>query len=474
MGFFQPQNPGLDGLDELTNAETVWVANAAALSYSKGTILAADTSGILGALGVGTNGFVLTADSGETLGIKWAANLSGDVVGPGSSTDDAIATFDSTTGKLLQNTVVTIAQTSGNIAGVGTLNTHTIPGGTGTFALTSDLTSYLPLAGGTMAGVIQMGTNKITGLGDPTNPQDAATMLFVENAVGFTFDYFFNDTSAGIGATGYLSMTDTDLGGGQAGVETTIGSSGSDKPLDAMFISLSGQPGVTELNAGVYQFHFHAQKISGGSDVDAIYIELWRYEVGTGEFLIGTSELSAAVTSKDAYNIHMVLGSEVEIASTDRLLVKFFANLGSGGGAVVTIWIEGDNDSRLSFQTSSAILSNVFVRRDGALPSSNDGAALGAVSTGEWSDLFLAEGGVINWDNGDLTLIQVGSLLTLAGGSLAVAGSIYMTVNENEFGAPNNDDGDYMTFLARDSDTDSLVIVGGMTGATDPYFALGG
>ena len=40
----------------------------------------------------------------------------------------------------------------------------------------------LPLAGGTMAGAIAMGTSKITGMGDPTAAQDAATktMLMVQ------------------------------------------------------------------------------------------------------------------------------------------------------------------------------------------------------------------------------------------------------------------------------------------------------
>lgn len=70
----------------------------------------------------------------------WATPAgSGDVSGPASSTDNAIARFDSTTGTVIQNSVVTIADTTGNMAGVGTLNTHTIPAGTGTIALTSDL-----------------------------------------------------------------------------------------------------------------------------------------------------------------------------------------------------------------------------------------------------------------------------------------------------------------------------------------------
>lgn len=44
----------------------------------------------------------------------------GDVDGPASATDNAVARFDGTTGKLIQNSNVTIDDT-GNIAGVGTL-----------------------------------------------------------------------------------------------------------------------------------------------------------------------------------------------------------------------------------------------------------------------------------------------------------------------------------------------------------------
>lgn len=38
--------------------------------------------------------------------------------------------------------------------------------------------------------------------------------------------------------------------------------------------------------------------------------------------------------------------------------------------------------------------------------------------------LFLAEGGVINWDNGDVTLTQAGDLVTLAGADLKVTGTV--------------------------------------------------
>ena len=47
---------------------------------------------------------------------------SGDVVGPASSTDNALVRFDSTTGKLIQNSVVIVGDTTGNMSGVGTLS----------------------------------------------------------------------------------------------------------------------------------------------------------------------------------------------------------------------------------------------------------------------------------------------------------------------------------------------------------------
>ncbi len=64
-------------------------------------------------------------------------------------------------------------------------------------------------------------------------------------------------------------------------------------------------------------------------------------------------------------------------------------------------------------QRISPASSNIFVLAP--VPATNDGAALGS-ATLQWSDLFLAEGGVINWDDSDLTLTQTGNALELAGG----------------------------------------------------------
>ena len=49
--------------------------------------------------------------------------------------------------------------------------------------VTAALAARLQLAGGTMTGAIDMGSNAITGLAAPTNANDAATKVFVETTV---------------------------------------------------------------------------------------------------------------------------------------------------------------------------------------------------------------------------------------------------------------------------------------------------
>lgn len=87
----------------------------------------------------------------------------GDVVGPSSATDNALVRFDTTTGKLIQNSVVLVGDT-GNITGVGTLNGHTIPGGSDTFALLNatqtlqNKTFVAPALGTPVSGVLTNAT----------------------------------------------------------------------------------------------------------------------------------------------------------------------------------------------------------------------------------------------------------------------------------------------------------------------------
>ena len=66
----------------------------------------------------------ISYNSGTGVITNSSPSLGGDVVGPASSTDNAVARFDSTTGKLLQNSVVTIGDT-GATTGITTLSAST-------------------------------------------------------------------------------------------------------------------------------------------------------------------------------------------------------------------------------------------------------------------------------------------------------------------------------------------------------------
>jgi hypothetical protein len=65
--------------------------------------------------GAGSNGQVLTTNGTGTLSFTTVSGT-GDVVGPASSTDNALARYDTTTGKLLQNSLVTISDTGAIVA----------------------------------------------------------------------------------------------------------------------------------------------------------------------------------------------------------------------------------------------------------------------------------------------------------------------------------------------------------------------
>ena len=84
--------------------------------------------------------------------------------------------------------------------------------------VTNSIATKLPLAGGTMSGAIAMGTSKITGLGDPTANQDAATKIYVDTADALKLS-LSGGTMSGAIAMGTSKITG--LGTPTAGTDAT-------------------------------------------------------------------------------------------------------------------------------------------------------------------------------------------------------------------------------------------------------------
>jgi hypothetical protein len=108
--------------------------NIIAPSSSKAYIVNNQTDSNIVVKGAATSGCTIVA--GQTAVVAWNGSdfllvASGDVDGPASATDNAIARFNGTTGKLIQNSDVTIADTTGTITTPGqfvsTITTGTAP-----------------------------------------------------------------------------------------------------------------------------------------------------------------------------------------------------------------------------------------------------------------------------------------------------------------------------------------------------------
>lgn len=166
--------------------------------------------------------------TGTTLSASGGGGGSGDVVGPASATDNAVVRYDGTTGKLVQNSAATIADTTGDIT-AGKYNGLTISSTTGTLTVSNGKTlsaantvtlsgtdgSTITFGGG---GTVAYTANNLSVFASTTSAQ-LAGVLSNETGTGLTV---FND-----GAT----LTNSTLNGltftGTAGSTLNVGAGGT-------------------------------------------------------------------------------------------------------------------------------------------------------------------------------------------------------------------------------------------------------
>ena len=184
-------------------------------------------------------------------------------------------------------------------------------------------------------------------------------------------------------------------------------------------------------------------------------------DITDGAIVNADINASAAIAmSKTAFSA----GTGITL-STNTLNVDA-AQTGISSLLATDIKIGEDNETKIDFEDANKInfyannAKEVELAENSLSPGTSDGTALGTTSL-MWSDLFLASGSVVNFDNGDVTLTHSGNTLTVAGGTLATAALTSSTITAS--GIIKTDDSTNAT-----STTDgSLQTDGGLSVALD-------
>lgn len=129
-----------------------------------------------------------------------------------------------------------------------------------------------------------------------------------------------------------------------------------------------------------------------------------RYDGTTGQMQ------NSAVLIDDSSNLYPNVNDAGRLGSATNSWADLF--LATGG---VINWNNSDvsithSANSLAFQGAT----NGYIFDAAVAPSANDAAPLGS-TTVMWSDLYLASGGVINWNNGTFTATQSGDQLNFSG-----------------------------------------------------------
>lgn len=231
----------------------------------------------------------------------------GDVEGPASATDNAIVRFDGTTGKLVQNSAVTIADTTGDISGVGQLNATTVD------ATNIEVTN-IKAKDGTSAGSIADSTGVVT---------LASTVLTTTDINGGTID------GTAIGATTPSTVAATTLSASGASsfpnsAPSVIGGLGFRNRI------INGDMRIDQRNEGTAVTH------PGSSNVYSL--DRW----------------VANATGAPRFSMQRVADAPAGFINSVKLTTTTSGTPASGDFCYFGQYVEGQNMSDLAFGTSSA------------------------------------------------------------------------------------------------------------------------
>lgn len=286
----------------------------------------------------------------------------GDVVGPASSTDNAIARFNGATGKIIQNSAVTIGDT-GVITVAGAFSLPIVDGTSGQVLQTDGL--------GAVTWEDAAGGGNVSNTGTPVNNQIAVwtAATTIEGTAGLTYDGANFQLTGDIGATG---------------ARITKG----------WFTDLE----VTNAIAGSVTGNAATLTVADEAADTSCFIAFWTSASGSLAGKTNTNMTFDAATGIATFASTVLTTTDINGGTIDATVI--------GGATPATI-------------TGTTITGTTITASTGFMPDANDGAYLGQSGTA-FSDLFLASGAVINFDAGNAVITHSAGILTVSTGDLRV------------------------------------------------------
>ena len=212
----------------------------------------------------------------------------------------------------------------------------------------------------------------------------------------------------------------------------------------SMLIEYSTDNGAnytTALNSSVGNEHYHTYVANGATGINAVRFTLGKRSDSNGPRVMniyaynydsrGMSEYFVDKGGDTLYGNLSVGSNSLTAGSLDINGNADISGTTTVGGTVLgtSAKFGRDADNLIDFTTDNQIDFRVAaghrlrLTQTALAPITTDAVSLGTSSL-NFSDLFLDSGGVINFDNGDVTLTHSSNTLTIAGGQLTIDGEL--------------------------------------------------
>lgn len=363
-------------MTQYSKASAFGGGGSASVITTRGDIIRGDSSGADERLAIGAPGEVLTSDGTDA---AWAPPTVGDVVGPASAADNAIARYDSTTGKLIQNSSATIDD-SGNLTANNVTGTNT---GDQTFDGLSPMTTGGDIIYGGASGT---GTRLANGTSGQvlTSAGGTAAPSWATPGPGLAVEFYTHATLPATLVIGTRYVVDISGGNGAATMPTISGANDGEV-IEVIAINIPAS-GTVVLTAPSGNFN----------DVDLGTDTTFEVNVSHARFI-----LNNGATTYEVQDDYWALGAGTNTPVPEAKAADFTASdnivylVSSAAARAITLpaaasgtrfWIK---DS-----TGSAGTNNFTITRAGS--ESIEGVAANKVLSANWGSWVLMSDGT-NW-----------------------------------------------------------------------------